>query len=126
MTRSPDSLIPSAEGRPSAVIADAIQKHKNYFGEFDIKDFQKVPDVNGKYRLSHTIDFRPLLEDELYGPLQDQSLFEQVRIDSEVSTLVWPNGADFDPVILHDWPEYEHAFKEMARQWTAVRSPTAP
>jgi hypothetical protein len=30
-------------------------------------------------------------------------LFNQVRIDPEVHTLVWPNGADFDPAMLHDW-----------------------
>jgi hypothetical protein len=37
----------------------------------------------------------------LYGPLQDRELFDQVRIDTEVHTLVWPNGADFDPATLH-------------------------
>jgi hypothetical protein len=36
------------------------------------------------------------------GPLRDQALFRQVRLDSEVHTLVWPNGADFDPATLHD------------------------
>jgi hypothetical protein len=44
-------------------------------------------------------------------------LFQQVRIDPEVHTLVWPNGADFDPTILHDWPEHVEALKERARQW---------
>ncbi len=39
-----------------------------------------------------TIDFRPVLAGELYGPLRDVELFNQVRIDSEVETLVWPNG----------------------------------
>lgn len=24
--------------------------------------------------------------------------------DPELRTLVWPNGADFDPYVLHDWP----------------------
>ena len=33
---------------------------------------------------------------ELYGPLRDLKLFDQVRIDVEVGVLVWPNGADFD------------------------------
>jgi hypothetical protein len=51
------------------------------------------------------IDFQPILVDEMYGPLRDLSLFNQVRIDPEVHTLVWPNGADFDPATLHDWPE---------------------
>ena len=29
-----------------------------------------------------------------------------MEIDPEVHTLVWPNGAGFDPATLHDWPEY--------------------
>jgi hypothetical protein len=53
------------------------------------------------------IDFRPILVGELYGPLQDERLFTQVEIDPEVHTLVWPNGADFDPATLHDWPDYK-------------------
>ena len=35
----------------------------------------------------------------------------QVRLDPEVHTVVWPTGADFDPAILHDWPEHEAAFR---------------
>lgn len=66
------------------------------------------------------IDFRPILAGEMYGPLRDLSLFEQVRIDPEVRTLVWPNGADFDPATLHDWPQRIDVLKEMARTW--VRS----
>jgi hypothetical protein len=57
------------------------------------------------------VDFRGVLAGELLGPLRDLSLFNQVAIDPEVHTLVWPNGADFDPATLHDWPA--HA-KEMA------------
>src|SRR5476651_47852 len=50
------------------------------------------------------IDFRPVLAGELFGPLRDVAVFTQVRLDPEVHTLVWPNGADFDPATLHDWP----------------------
>lgn len=63
------------------------------------------------------IDFRPVLAGELYGPLKDLSLFQQVRVDPEVHTLVWPNGADFDPATLHDWPEQVDYLKSRARQW---------
>lgn len=49
-----------------------------------------------------TVDLRPVLEEDLHGPLQDRELFDQVRINPEVHTLVWPNGADFDPATLHD------------------------
>lgn len=63
------------------------------------------------------INFEPVLAGELYGPLRDLSLFQQVQVDAEVSTLVWPNGADYDPATLHDWPRYEHDFIALARQW---------
>jgi hypothetical protein len=71
---------------------------------------------------SREIDFRPILEGELYGPLRDPSLFNQVRIDPEVHTLVWPNGADFDPATLHDWPEVRREFQAMAQRWAAACS----
>lgn len=64
-----------------------------------------------------TIDFAPVLEGDLFGPLQDQTLFEQVSLDPEVHTLVWPNGADFDPATLHDWPDQLPELKQMARRW---------
>jgi len=64
-----------------------------------------------------TINFQPILAGELYKPLRDLTLFNQVRVDPEVHTLVWPNGADFDPATLHDWPQYVDALTERARQW---------
>lgn len=67
------------------------------------------------------IDFRPVLEGELYGPLKDPALFGQVAIDPEVHTLVWPNGADFDPAMLHNWPESGLALKALAEGWSSAK-----
>lgn len=69
---------------------------------------------------AQVIDFRPVLRGELYGPLQDIKLFNQVEIDPEAHTLVWPNGADFDPATLHDWPKHLKALKRLAKQWEAA------
>ena len=66
------------------------------------------------------IDFRPVLAGEMYGPLRELSLFEQARVDSETHTLVWPNGADFDPATLHDWPEHADALRSCAARWEKV------
>ena len=71
---------------------------------------------------TQTIDFRPVLSGELYSPLNDVNLFNGVRIDPEVHTLVWPNGADFDPATLHDWPMHEAAFRELAKRWEPVQA----
>lgn len=38
----------------------------------------------------------------VFEPLrQDPELFRQVRVDQELGTVVWPNGADLDPDVLH-------------------------
>jgi hypothetical protein len=46
------------------------------------------------------------LEGELWGPVfeplrRDLGLFRQVAVDEELGTIVWPNGADMDPDVLH-------------------------
>jgi hypothetical protein len=63
------------------------------------------------------INFEPVLGGGLYRPLRDATLFNQVQLDPEVHTLVWPNGADFDPATLHDWPNQVEALVARARQW---------
>ena len=66
------------------------------------------------------IDFTPVLVGEMYGPLQNPSLFDQVRLDAEVHTLVWPKGADFDPATLHDWPLIVDEHTTPARSWAST------
>jgi hypothetical protein len=34
--------------------------------------------------------------------------------------LVWPNGADFDPAMLHDWPKLEEALIARAQKWELI------
>lgn len=46
------------------------------------------------------------LEADLWGPMfeplrANPGLFRQVRVDEELGTIVWPNGADMDPDVLH-------------------------
>jgi len=88
----------------------------------------KAFEIEGPYRLRiefgdglvRAIDFRPVLEGELYGPLRDLDRFNAVSLDGEVHTLVWPNGADFDPATLHDWPEHEADMIALAQRWAAA------
>lgn len=63
------------------------------------------------------VNFESVLGGELYRPLRDLAFFEQVQLDPEVETLVWPNGADFDPATLHDWPNQAEALMRRAQQW---------
>ncbi len=76
-----------------------------------------TPRVGFDDATEQVIDFQPVLAGELFGPLRDLTVFNQVRIDPEVHTLVWPNGADFDPATLHDWPTYAKSLAARARQW---------
>ena len=90
--------------------------------------------IVGPYTLSVTfkdgteqrIDFEPVLRGVLFGPLQDLATFNAVRLDTEAGTLVWPNGADFDPSTLHDWPEVQDELAARARGWTEQASYRRP
>jgi hypothetical protein len=73
--------------------------------------------LQAEHQTEQVINFEPVLAGGLYGPLRDLALFNQVQIDPEVHTLVWPNGADFDPATLHDWPNQAEALAKRARQW---------
>lgn len=46
--------------------------------------------------LSHLRDRGPV-----FVPLQDPDYFAQVKVDPEAGTVVWPNGVDLDPLVLH-------------------------
>jgi hypothetical protein len=63
------------------------------------------------------INFLPMLRGELYGLLRNLDFFNQVRLDTEAGTLVWPNEADFDPATLHDWDKVGEAMIKMAHSW---------
>ena len=72
------------------------------------------------------IDFSQVLYGHYYGPLRDVALFNQVRVDPEVHTLVWPNDADFDPATLYDWNDGDGAeLAARARQWERTRVTSA-
>jgi hypothetical protein len=48
------------------------------------------------------VDLKP----SLWGPAfekiaQNDDLFAEVRVDPDVGTISWPNGADLDPDVLH-------------------------
>jgi hypothetical protein len=78
--------------------------------------------VNFDDGTEQVIDFEPALRGEIWGPLRDLALFNRVVIDPVAHTLVWPNGADFDPETLHNWPDYKDELAARARQWEQVRT----
>lgn len=47
------------------------------------------------------VDCAFLLHGTLGEPLRDPEYFKQVRVDDEARTVVWPNGLDPAPELLH-------------------------
>jgi hypothetical protein len=37
----------------------------------------------------------------MFEPLRDEAYFGEVTVDEELGTVVWPNGADLAPDVLH-------------------------
>ncbi len=54
---------------------------------------------NGEQKV---VDLEPLLRGPIFEPIrQDPDLFRSVRVDEELGTIVWENGADIDPDVLY-------------------------
>jgi Protein of unknown function (DUF2442) len=51
--------------------------------------------------LVRDVDLSHLLHGPLGEPLRDLDYFRRVRVDEEARTIVWPNGLDPDPDMLH-------------------------
>lgn len=55
---------------------------------------------------THQVDTSRLLRGPVFTALrEDPELFAQVAVDPELGTVVWPNGADIDPVVLRGLAE---------------------
>ena len=46
------------------------------------------------------VDLAEELDGEMFDPLRDKALFARVRVDPEIRTITWPNGADLAPEFL--------------------------
>jgi hypothetical protein len=48
------------------------------------------------------VDLANELHGEVFSPLKDVNRFKAFKVDPELKTLVWENGADLAPEFLHD------------------------
>ncbi len=50
-----------------------------------------------------TVDFQGRIVGRggVFSPLQNLDYFQQVSVDHEAGTVVWPNGVDFCPDVLY-------------------------
>jgi hypothetical protein len=54
---------------------------------------------NGKQK---EVDLKDQLYGEMFEPLKDKNIFMQFKINKDINTIVWPNGADLAPYSLYD------------------------
>ncbi len=92
-----------------------------------VTDFE----ITGPYTLhiqfadgaAETINFEPVLHGYYFEPLRDLKKFNQVQLDPEIHTLVWPNGADFDPATLYNWHRGEgEQLAQKAASWPVTET----
>lgn len=54
---------------------------------------------DGSVRL---VDLKLHLDGEIFEPLKDINFFKRVRVDRDLDTIMWENGADMSPDFLYE------------------------
>ncbi len=72
----------------------------------DIVDVQVLKDYHLRLRfedgLQGEVDVARLVDfNGVFAPLRDPQYFSQVRVNSDIGTVCWPNDADLDPDVLY-------------------------
>jgi Protein of unknown function (DUF2442) len=68
------------------------------------------------------IDLEPYLHGPIFEPIRrDPRVFRSVKVDPQMGTVVWENGADIDPDVLYQgltpaWMEEQSAQNRAATQ----------
>jgi len=70
-------------------------KKANYVSEYKLL----LTFEDGNVRL---VDLKAHLEGKIFKPLKDISYFKAVKVNSDLDTIVWKNGADMSPDFLYE------------------------
>ena len=62
-------------------------------------------------------DLTEALVGPMFDPLRDPDMFNMMRVDEELRTIVWPNGSDLAPEYIYfqafrDEPELQATFRK--------------
>src|SRR5437868_2392334 len=84
----------------------------------DVIDVHVVRDRVVHLRFSDGLERELDLSPYLWGPVfekiaRDPAEFGKVRVDHQSGTIVWPNGADLDPDVLHGDHEPSWASRDL-------------
>lgn len=55
-----------------------------------------------KNGVTKLVDLESHLDGEIFEPLKDIDYFRTVRVDPDIETIVWNNGADVSPDFLYE------------------------
>ncbi len=64
------------------------------------KDYKII--INFNNGVLKMVDMEHELWGTMFEPLKDKNLFKQFRVDADIHTIVWANGADFSPDSLYN------------------------
>ena len=73
----------------------AVRIIKEYTVELTFDDLRKG-----------VVDLRPYLGRGVFKELLDKRKFHQMKVDAELGTICWPNGADIAPDTLYGEAEF--------------------
>ncbi|WP_444895730.1 DUF2442 domain-containing protein [Microbulbifer sp. SSSA005] len=79
-----------------------VIKSFNIIGDYTIE----LHFADGK---KQTINFEPVIGKGWMTSLKDQAYFKKVKLN-DGGNLEWPEGQDFNPEALYDWPRFEQAY----------------
>ena len=65
------------------------------------------------------VDLKSHLDGEVFKPLKDVNYFKTLRVNPDLDTVVWPNGADFAPEFLY---RVGRKVKDTSKRTSTVRS----
>lgn len=89
-------------------LTDWVILHFEYIAPFTLKLYFAD-------QTEQCINFEPVLRGAWLRPLRDPAYFKRVKLN-DTGNLEWPDGQDFNPEALHDWPAFEQFYIQDGEQ----------
>lgn len=65
-----------------------------------ISDYMLLLTFNDE--ITKIVDLKPYLKGNIFEPLKNKDYFKTVKVNSDIDTIVWENGADISPDFLYE------------------------
>lgn len=67
--------------------------------EYLIEYILKITFDNNEIKI---VNLKNFIEGEIFEPLKEIDYFKSVKVDEDIETICWDNGADFSPEFLYE------------------------